>query len=62
MGTSEVGVLASIGICRFGKSANNFLFAKTLGIYLIPITIVVLYYSYTAILGHWALHLSDAIN
>ena len=37
---------------RFGKSASNFFFAKTLGIYLIPITIVVLYYSYTAILGY----------
>jgi len=37
---------------RFGKSANNFSSAKTLGIYLIPITIVVLYYSYTGILGH----------
>ena len=37
---------------RFGKSANNFSFAKTLGIYLIPVTIVALYYSYTAILGH----------
>jgi hypothetical protein len=37
---------------RFGKSASNFLFAKTLGIYLIPIAIVVLYYSYTAVLGH----------
>lgn len=37
---------------RFGKSASNFFLAKTLGIYLIPITIVVLYYSYTAILGH----------
>jgi len=37
---------------RFGKSANNFLLAKTVGIYLIPITIVVLYYAYTAILGH----------
>jgi predicted ferric reductase len=36
---------------RFGKSANNFFFAKTLGIYLIPITIVVLFYLYTAILG-----------
>ena len=34
------------------KVANNFPFAKTAGIYLIPITIVVLYYSYTAILGH----------
>jgi hypothetical protein len=37
---------------RFGKSANNFPFAKTIGIYLIPITIVVLYYAYTAILGY----------
>jgi hypothetical protein len=37
---------------RFGKSANNFFFAKTLGIYLIPVSIVALYYSYTAILGH----------
>ena len=37
---------------RFGKLANNFFFAKTLGIYLIPITIVALYYSYTGILGH----------
>jgi len=33
------------------RVANNFPFAKTAGIYLIPITIVVLYYSYTAILG-----------
>ena len=37
---------------RFKKSANNFFLAKTLGIYLIPITIVILFYSYTAILGH----------
>ena len=33
------------------KKTNNFLFAKTVGIYLIPITITVLFYSYTAILG-----------
>ena len=46
---------------RFGKSANNFRFAKTLGIYLIPITIVVLYYSYTAILGHGVLMVDIAI-
>ena len=46
---------------RFGKSANNFFFAKTLGIYLIPITIVVLYYSYTAILGHGLLIVDIAI-
>jgi hypothetical protein len=45
-------VYAALEYSRFGKSANNFLFAKTLGIYLIPITIVVLYYSYTAILGY----------
>lgn len=33
------------------KSTNNFLFAKAVGIYTIPITIAVLFYSYTAILG-----------
>jgi len=55
-------VYAALEYSRFGKSVKNFFFAKTLGIYLIPIIIVVLYYSYTAILGHWALHLSDAIN
>jgi len=45
-------VWAVLEYSRFGKSANNFLLAKTVGIYLIPITIVVLYYAYTAILGH----------
>jgi hypothetical protein len=33
------------------KSTSNFLFAKTVGIYLIPFTIVGIFYSYTAILG-----------
>ena len=33
------------------KSSNNFLFAKTVGIYLIPIVIPILFYSYTAFLG-----------
>jgi hypothetical protein len=33
------------------ESTSNFLFAKTVGIYLIPITIVVIFYSYTAFLG-----------
>jgi hypothetical protein len=33
------------------KSSNNFLFAKTAGIYLILIIIPILFYSYTAILG-----------
>jgi hypothetical protein len=45
-------VYAALEYSRFGKSANNFPFAKTLGIYLMPITIVVLFYAYTAILGH----------
>jgi hypothetical protein len=45
-------VYAALEYSRFGKSAKNFPLAKTLGIYLIPITIVVLFYSYTAILGH----------
>ncbi len=33
------------------KSTNNFLIAKTVGIYLIPIVIPILFYSYTAVLG-----------
>lgn len=45
-------VYAAVEYSRFGKSTNNFRFAKTLGIYLIPITILVLYYTYEAILGH----------
>jgi len=33
------------------KSTNNFLLAKTVGIYLIPIVIAIIFYSYTAIIG-----------
>ena len=33
------------------QTTSNFLFAKTVGIYLIPIIITVIFYSYTAILG-----------
>jgi hypothetical protein len=54
-------VYAAWEYSRFGKSANNFHFAKTIGIYLIPITIVVLYYVYTAILGHGLLAVDIAI-
>jgi len=54
-------VYAALEYSRFGKSANNFPFAKTLGIFLIPITIVVLYYAYTAILGHGLLEVDIAI-
>jgi hypothetical protein len=54
-------VYAALEYSRFGKSANNFPFAKTLGIYLIPITIVVLYYAYTAILGYGLLAVDIAI-
>jgi len=54
-------VYAALEYGRFGKSANSFFFAKTLGIYLIPITIVVLYYAYTTILGHGLLAVDIAI-
>ena len=33
------------------KITSNFVFAKTVGIYVIPLTIVVIFYSYTSILG-----------
>lgn len=33
------------------KSTNNFLLAKTVGLYVIPIVIIVTFYSYTAITG-----------
>jgi len=33
------------------ESTNNFFFAKTVGIYLIPVVIPILFYSYTAVLG-----------
>jgi len=36
----------------FKGKANNFLCAKASGIYLMPILIVVFFYSYTALLGH----------
>jgi len=54
-------VYAALEYGRFGKSANNFPFAKTLGICLIPITIVGLFYAYTAILGHDLLIVDIAI-
>ena len=54
-------VYAALEYGRFGKSSDNFPFAKTLGIYLIPITIVVLFYLYTAILGQDLLILDIAI-
>jgi hypothetical protein len=54
-------VYAALEYGRFGKSANNFRFAKTLGIYLMPITIVVLFYSYKSILGYGLLIADIAI-
>jgi hypothetical protein len=54
-------IYAALEYGRFGKSANNFSSAKTAGIYLIPVTIVVLYYAYTAILGHGLLQVDIAI-
>jgi len=54
-------VYAALEYGRFGKSAKNFHLAKTLGIYLIPIAIVVLYYAYTTIIGHGLLAVDIAI-
>ena len=44
-------VFALIEFKYLSKATSNFLFAKTIGIYLIPIVIVLIFYSYTAILG-----------
>jgi hypothetical protein len=44
-------VFALIEFKYLKKATNNFLFAKTVGIYLIPVIIIVLFYSYTAIVG-----------
>jgi hypothetical protein len=44
-------VFALIEFKYLKKAPNNFVFAKTVGIYLIPVIIMVLFYSYTAILG-----------
>ena len=44
-------VFALIEYRYLKKLTDNFLFAKTVGIYLIPVVITVLFYSYTAILG-----------
>ncbi len=44
-------VFALIEYRYLKKLTANFLFAKTVGIYLIPIIITILFYSYTAILG-----------
>jgi len=35
----------------FRRSTNNFMIAKAAGIYVMPVAIVVLFYSYTAIIG-----------
>jgi len=51
MGFWPAVLYAGIEYRKF-KSANNFLFAKFIGIYMIPISIVVLFYSYTAFTEH----------
>lgn len=43
---------AILEIKVFKIKSNNFIFAKFVGIYLMPISIVALFYSYKAILGH----------
>jgi len=36
----------------FRRSTNNFMLAKATGIYVMPIAIAVIFYSYTAVIGH----------
>jgi hypothetical protein len=45
----------------FGKRVNNFWVAKVLSLYIIPISIIVLFYSYTAVLGRHTLALDILI-
>ena len=54
-------IYAALEYRRFGKLADNFPSAKTIGIYLIPFTIAVLYYAYTAVLGHGLLRIDIAV-
>jgi len=51
LGFWPASVWALIEYRSIKKSTNNFLFAKTVGIYLIPIVIPILFYSYTAVIG-----------
>ena len=44
-------VFALVEFKYLKKSTNNFMFAKTIGIYLIPLVIMVIFYSYTALVG-----------
>lgn len=48
---SELIIVNIIKFKYLKKTTSNFLFAKTVGIYLIPIIITVIFYSHTAILG-----------
>jgi hypothetical protein len=54
-------IYAALEYRCFGKFVDNFRSAKTIGIYLIPITIVVLYYAYAATLGHGLLQIDITI-
>jgi hypothetical protein len=45
----------------WGKNVNNFIVGKVLSLYIIPIAITVLFYSYTAILGRHTLPLDILI-
>ncbi|MCW4008670.1 MAG: DUF6512 family protein [Candidatus Bathyarchaeota archaeon] len=44
-------VFALFEFTQLRKTVNNFLLAKTVSIYLIPTVIIIIFYSYTAILG-----------
>ena len=44
-------IWAAIEYRYINNSANNFIIAKTAGLYVMPVTIIVLFYSYTTITG-----------
>ena len=48
-------IYAVIEYKQLKRSVNNFLFAKTVSIYLMPIIIAILFYSYTAVIGQSSL-------
>lgn len=52
---------ASMEYCFFGRHMANFVIAKAVGIALMPLTIVLLFYCYTALVGHHVLWLDILI-
>ena len=52
MGFWPLCIFAVIEYYFIGKRANNFLFAKAAALYIIPVIIALVFYTYTAIIGY----------